>query len=74
MRNCKLALIALTTPLSITSSATAAFDTCPPVPVYERATQQRAADDLALLPPDSPVREFMKDYAVMRRQSALCRQ
>jgi hypothetical protein len=73
MRNFMPVLIALTMPLSIASCATAAFETCPPVPVYERAAQQRAADDLALLPSDSPVREFMKDYAVMRRQSALCR-
>jgi hypothetical protein len=39
---------------------------CPPVVGYSRAFQERAAEELALLPESSAVAEMLSDYAVMR--------
>jgi len=46
---------------------------CPPVAVYNREFQARAAEELALLPEGSAVVEMMGDYAVMRDQVRGCR-
>jgi len=72
MRNCKRALIALTAPLLLASCKTANSDACPPVADYDVASERRAAQDLALLPADSPIARMLEDYAVMRRQSRAC--
>lgn len=46
---------------------------CPPVAEYPKAFQNRAADDLAALPADSPLRRMMDDYKRMRDQARACR-
>jgi hypothetical protein len=74
MRNCKRALSALMLLLSLASCGTASSDdTCPPVAQYDRATEVRAAQDMASLPADSPLIRMMEDYSVMRAQSRLCK-
>jgi hypothetical protein len=45
---------------------------CPPVRVYPDAYQERAADDLAYLPADSPIRRMMDDYKKMRDEARKC--
>lgn len=52
---------------------TASSHTCPPVIAYPPATQERAAGDIFLLPPDSPVVVMLEDYAVLRDQLRACR-
>lgn len=46
--------------------------TCPPVVAYPAKEQAVVADHLKLLPPGSPVREWIKDYGVMREQARDC--
>jgi phage terminase small subunit len=69
----KRALSALTLPLWLANCATASSDTCPPVANYDRATEQRAAQDLTALPSDSPIVRMLQDYSVMRAQARLCK-
>jgi hypothetical protein len=73
LRLVKRALSVLTLPLWLANCATASSDTCPPVATYDRATEQRAAQDLATLPSDSPIVRMMQDYSVMRAQARLCK-
>ena len=47
--------------------------TCPPVVEYQREFQERAAQELTLLPDRSTVVEMLSDYAVMRDQARACR-
>jgi len=75
MLSCKRVLSTLTLLLCLSSCGTASSDnTCPPVAAYDRATTQRAAQDLAALPQDSPVIRMIEDYSVMRSQARLCSQ
>jgi len=46
---------------------------CPPVVEYQREFQERAAQELTLLPDGSAVVEMLSDYAVMRDQARACR-
>ena len=46
---------------------------CPPVVEYSPAIQERAAQEVQLLPMDSSVVGMLKDYAVMREQARHCR-
>jgi hypothetical protein len=48
------------------ASDVASLGACPPVVGYSRAFQERAAEELALLPESSAVAEMLSDYAVMR--------
>jgi phage terminase large subunit-like protein len=68
------ALSALTLLLCLGSCGTAPSDICPPVAAYDGAMMQRAAQDLAALPEDSPIVRMMEDYSVMRSQARLCTQ
>lgn len=54
------------------TSALPANPPCPPVVKYNRSFLERAADELALLPPDSAIVEMLKDYHVMREQARAC--
>jgi|GEM_PF-2430216 len=45
---------------------------CPFVVEYTQAEQVQVADDLKVLPDGSPVREWIKDYGVMRNESRAC--
>ncbi len=45
---------------------------CTPVPAYGPDLRARAADELALLPPDSAIEELLRDYAVLRAQLRAC--
>ena len=46
---------------------------CPPVVEYSSELQERAAEELALLPEGSAIAEILSDYAVMREQALSCR-
>lgn len=48
------------------------INTCPAVPVYDRAFQQNAAQQLAALPANSPLVKMISDYLAMRRASEDC--
>ena len=48
------------------------FSACPPVVEYSREFQERAAEELALLPEGTAIAEMMGDYTVMRQQARLC--
>ncbi|SDF04827.1 hypothetical protein SAMN05421720_12615 [Rhodospira trueperi] len=45
---------------------------CPPVPAYDAATLDAAADAVEALPPDSPLIPLLSDCAVLRAQSRAC--
>lgn len=45
---------------------------CPPVVEYNRAEQQRAADEVASLPQNSVITDWLIDYSVMRVQAQAC--
>ena len=47
--------------------------TCPPVVEYSQEFQERAAEELALLPQGSAIAVLLSDYAVMREQARACR-
>ena len=71
-----LAVLAIATSW-LTGCATAGFETngvaaCPPVVEYSREFQERAAEELALLPEGTAIAEMMGDYTVMRQQARLC--
>lgn len=62
----------------LTGCTTAGFEAngvapCPPVVEYSREIQNRATEELALLPERSAVVEMMADYAVLREQVRICR-
>lgn len=52
--------------------ATISAPTCPPVPAYDQALLDRAADELELLPPASAIERLLDDYGVIRRQARIC--
>ena len=51
------------------ASDVGSFGACPPVLVYSRGFQARAAEELALLPEGSAIAEMLSDYAVIREQA-----
>ena len=46
---------------------------CPPVVEYSRTEQTRVADEVAALPEDAVITEWLADYAVLREQARACR-
>jgi hypothetical protein len=46
---------------------------CPPVVEYSQAEQAQAADEVAALPEDSVVIDWLADYSALRDQVRLCR-
>lgn len=72
----RLAALAIAT-ISLSGCATGVSKsrvvaTCPPVVVYSREFQARAADELDLLPKESAIAEMLADYGVMREQARAC--
>ena len=61
--------------ISMTGCGAAGSDggVCPPVIDYSLAEQVRVADELRGLPPGAAVREWIKDYGVLRAQARACR-
>lgn len=70
----RLAALLIAT-LCVSACATAASDrsACPPVVEYDRATLERAADELDRLPAGSAVERLLADYAMTRDQLRACR-
>lgn len=63
----------------LTGCAAVGFETggvgaCPPVVVYSREFQARAAEELARLADGSAIAEMLSDYVVMRDQARACEQ
>ena len=54
------------------SSNVVLTNVCPHVVEYPGEEQAQVADDLKLLPAGSPVREWVKDYGVMRNETRAC--
>ena len=46
---------------------------CPPVVVYSQAEQVRVAEEVAALPEETVIAEWLADYAVLRTQARACR-
>jgi hypothetical protein len=73
MRNLPRQLIGLTLALiSLSACAAGISDACPPVPGYDPAVREHAAEELAGLPANSAIERMLADYAVMRAQSRAC--
>jgi hypothetical protein len=45
---------------------------CPPVVDYSRPQQARLADEVAKLPEDALIIDWLSDYAVLRDQAKAC--
>ena len=45
---------------------------CPPVVVYSQAEQSRLASEIAALPEDTLIIDWLADYAVLRDQARAC--
>jgi len=45
---------------------------CPPVVVYSQAEQSRLAGEIAALPEDALILDWLADYAVLRDQARAC--
>ena len=45
---------------------------CPPVVEYSEEFQERAGEELVMLPVGSAIIEMLNDYAVMREQARVC--
>ena len=62
----------------LTACAEASSDTprrtCPPVVEYSRAEQARVTEEVAALPEDAVIAEWLADYAVLRAQARACHQ
>jgi len=71
----RLAVLVIAT-IWLTGCATVGSDAppsaCPPVVEYSREFQERAAEELALLPDASAIVVMMGDYTVLRDQSRYC--
>jgi hypothetical protein len=46
---------------------------CPPVAKYSQSEQTQAADDVAALPEDSVLINWLADYSLLREQVQICR-
>nr|WP_245823191.1 hypothetical protein [Antarctobacter heliothermus] len=61
----------------LTACAAGSSDTprraCPPVVEYSRAEQARVAQEMAVLPEEAVIAEWLADYAVLRAQARACR-
>ena len=55
------------------AACTTTVSSCPPIREYPPAFQDRAAAELAALPPDSPLGEMIADYKQLRDRVRLCR-
>ena len=67
-------LILLTVLLSLTAcESTSSESPCPPLKTYTPEFQNRLADELSALPPDSALGTAMVDYSVLRRLVRACR-
>jgi hypothetical protein len=59
--------------LLVTSCAVASSKSeCPAIVIYSGDEQAQVALDLDLLPPDSPVKDFIRDYGVLRDEVRAC--
>ena len=62
--------------LLLTACAGVGSDTspsgCPPVVVYSQAEQSRLASEIAALPEDTLIIDWLADYAVLRDQARAC--
>lgn len=72
----RLAVLAIATSF-LSGCATAGFETrglgtCTPVVGYSNEFQERAAEELVLLPEGSAIAEMLSDYVVMRDQARAC--
>jgi hypothetical protein len=56
-----------------TSCSMGIIEGCPAITPYTDKQEAQVDHDLALLPPDSPVKDFIKDYGVLRNQVRACR-
>jgi len=45
---------------------------CPPVVDYSRAEQGRLAEEVAALPEEARIVDWLADYAVLREQARAC--
>ena len=54
-------------------SSDAPPNACPPVVVYSQAEQVRVAEEVAALPEETVIAEWLADYAVLRAQARACR-
>ena len=61
----------------LSACATVGFESvvgvCPPVAKYSQAEQAQAADEVAGLPEDSVLIDWLADYSVLRDQVRVCR-
>ena len=48
------------------------YSACPPVVDYSRAEQAQVAEEVAALPEDALIAEWLADYAVLRAQVRVC--
>jgi hypothetical protein len=60
----------------LTACAGASSDTphraCPPVVGYSQAEQLRVTEEVAALPKEAVIAEWLADYAVLRAQARAC--
>jgi len=75
MRSSMPRWIALALMTSLTAGCDRAVSSaaCPPLVSYSPAEQAQAADELRTLPAGAMLREFIKDYGVLRAQVRACR-
>lgn len=73
MRTLLALALATTLTASCATAPSSAPPVCPQLPAYSKETQARAAEDLKLLPADSPVHLMMADYGTMRGEVRVCR-
>jgi len=72
-RSLMLPLIALAMLAFLTSCAQGVSENCPAIATYSDVEEAQVDHDLALLPPDSLIRDFIKDYGVLRNEVRACR-
>jgi len=73
-RNYRRLLIVLMISSFLTACNAGSFSSCPVIVEYSNQTEAQVDHDLALLPPNSPVKDFMKDYSVLRNEARACLQ
>jgi hypothetical protein len=57
----------------MTACGEESFEGCPAITDYSNQMEAQVDHDLALLPADSPVKDFIKDYEVLRNEVRACR-
>ena len=58
--------------LSGCATAPQYVSTCPVAPVYSRAFEVQAANELAFLPPNSNIATMLSDYGKLRKETRVC--